>query len=104
MEQEQHKKPEEPKVITFRVFDMPVDLFKDYVAFAKLYHENKMWKVLEKGMELIKEEEKQIRALDAAQVGTRLTFLEDRMVAVEKELFKEEPSDRIPKTIGSRRK
>jgi len=92
-------KKKEPEIVCFRIFDMPVELVKEYVAFAKLYHENKVWKVLERGMELMKLEEKKLKT----QIDTRVTALEERVMELEKTVYNDEQNGEV-RTIGSRRK
>ena len=94
MEKKQNEKNVK-KAITFRVFDMPVELFQDYVAYAKLYFDNSMWKVLKKGMELIKSDE----ARTKSQYEERLIRLEDRVASLEKEMY-QDPRERGVKTFG----
>ena len=92
------EKQEKKEVITFRIYDMPVELFKEYVAYAKLYFDNQMWKVLEKGMELIKLDE----AKKKTEFENRLTKLEDRVASLEKDVFQTDPREREVKTLGKR--
>lgn len=37
------------------VYEVPVELIKQYISLAKLFFDNKMWKALEEGMRLILE-------------------------------------------------
>ena len=96
----QEKQHNEKKIITFRVFDMPVEDFKDWVAYAKLYFDNQMWKALHKGLELIKADEAKIKG----ELDTRITLLEERMAKVEQTVYQNDDWDekRNPKTLGNR--
>lgn len=43
--------------VDFKVYDMPISLIQKYISMAKLRYDNQVWKVLEKGMKLMQEEE-----------------------------------------------
>ena len=60
---------------SFKIYDMPVELVNQLISYAKLYHDNEVWQVIEKGMNLIMNESKEWKIL----VDTRLTALEDRV-------------------------
>ena len=94
------EKKEEKKIVTFKVFDMPLELFKEYIMYAKLYFDNQMWKVLKHGMKLIKTEEERKKT----EYDNRLTILEDRMAKVEQTVYQDNGWDekRNPKTLGKR--
>lgn len=74
---------------TFKIYDCPTELISKYISFAKLHFGNQVWKVMEKGMNLILEEEKEWRI----QTEKRLTLLEDAV-------FKKQEEDKGPITFG----
>jgi len=78
----ERKKPEEigkisleRNVRTWKIYNMPVELINQYISYAKLYFNNEVWRVLEKGMKLIKEEETEWKV----QVEKRLRALEEEV-------------------------
>jgi hypothetical protein len=59
----------------WRVYNCPTNLISKYVSYAKLHFGNEVWKVLEKGMNLIMEEEGEWRI----SVEKRLKLIEDKL-------------------------
>ena len=68
---------------------MPVDLINKYVSYAKLYFNNEVWRVLEKGMKLIMQEETEWKIQ-----------VEKRLSALEAVVFKSKPEEEEVKTFG----
>lgn len=58
---------------TWKIYDCPVDLINKYISYAKLHFDNQVWKVMEKGMNLIMNEETEWKVT----VEKRLQALED---------------------------
>ena len=48
-----HKNDIFPERVDFRIFDCPRKLVDWYISYAKLHHDNKMWKVLEEAQKLL---------------------------------------------------
>ena len=71
---------------TFKVFDCPVELIGKYISYAKLHFDNHVWKVLEKGMQLIMDEETSWKV----QTEKRLALLEDKVFKKNKDDEEEE--------------
>ena len=67
-------------VRSFRIYDCPVELINKCISYSKLYFDNQVWKVLEKGMNLIMNEEMDWRI----SVENRLATLEQRLELSEK--------------------
>ena len=65
----------------WRIYNCPVDLINQYISYAKLYFNNEVWRVLEKGMKLIMQEETEWKV----QVEKRLSALEQSVFKKEKE-------------------
>jgi len=80
---------------TFKVYDCPIELINKHISYAKLHFDNQVWKVMEKGMNLILEEQSEWRF----KVEKRLELLENTVFKEKKE---EEESE-IPKTFGGRK-
>lgn len=78
---------------TFKIYDCPTELINKYISYAKLYHDNQVWQVMERGMKLLMEEEKEWRI----QVEKRLKLLEDSV-------FKEKDNEEEPLTFGGVKK
>lgn len=65
----------ERSVRIFKVYDCPVELINKYISYAKLHFGNQVWKVMEKGMNLIMNEQSEWKVT----VDTRLKALEDKV-------------------------
>ncbi len=65
----------ERDIRTFKVYDCPTKLINKYISYAKLHFDNQVWKVMEKGMNLIMNETSEWKV----SVDTRLKALEDRV-------------------------
>jgi len=72
----------------WRVYDCPTDLINKYISYAKLYEDNQVWKVLERGMRLLMKEEDDWKQ----SVERRIKSLEDKINNKEIE---------TPKTFGN---
>lgn len=69
----------ERKKRTFKVYDMPIGLIDRLISYAKLYHGNQVWKVVEEGMDLLQAKETSWKVMT-----------DIRLDKLEKEVFEKE--------------
>ena len=92
--------PKEPvaNVDKLIVYDVPINLIKQYISMAKLFCDNKMWKALERGMELMLAEYSGQRTEWQQKFELRLSNVETALNALLLERREGEPKEL--KTFG----
>jgi len=99
MEREMVRKLHAGKVIISpKLHDIDMETWNEYLAYAKLYFDGMVAKVMQKGLELIKLDE----AKQKTEYDNRLTSVEDRLQKVEKSVYQdnEHETPELPKTFG----
>ena len=99
MEKEMTKRLHAGKVIISpKLHDISLEIWNELLAYSKLYFDGKVSGVIEKGLELLKEDE----ARQKTEYENRLASVEDRMAKLEKAVYqdKEHELPEMPKTFG----
>lgn len=99
MEKEMNRKIHAGKVIISpKLHDISLEIWNEYLAYAKLYFDGMVSKVMEKGLELIKIDEEKRKT----EYDNRLTSLEDRFQKLEKAVYQDNEHEKpeMPKTFG----
>jgi len=91
------KKPEGDKLV---IYDMPLDLIKQWISLTKLFFDNKMWKAMEEAMVLMKDKYSG-KSNNFEELSTRIDNVEHALNALLLER-KKEPEE--IKTFGGGRK
>jgi len=80
---------------TWKIYDCPVELIKQYIAYARIHFDNQVWKVLEKGMKLILEKDKECKEW-RDDIERRVRELEKKIAL----LTVKEEKEEVPATFG----
>lgn len=97
------KKEEKQQRVDLKVYDVPIELKNKYMSMAKLDYDNKMWKVLEAGMEnLIDERNNKVSELEdeVQSLQKQIVHLKTQVEQIQSENSKDDKSD-TPQTFGS---
>lgn len=90
------------ETVDFKIYDVPVELKNKYISLAKLDYDNQVWKVLERGMELINDE----RRTKVQRLQEQIAELNERIDTLERtvnDFVKEEKGNGdvdAPTTLG----
>ncbi len=98
-EKEIHRRIHAGKVIISpKLHDISLELWNEYLAYAKLYYDGMVSKVMQRGLELIKLEESRQKT----EYDNRLTSVEDRLQKLEKSVYQDNEHEKpeMPKTFG----
>ena len=82
------------------VYDMPIDLIKQYISISKLFYNNQMWRALQDGMKLLlaeKENKKPEWQENTEKLTLELLRRVDNVEIVLNKLLTEHNQDEKPK-------
>jgi len=99
MEKEMVRKLHAGKVIISpKLHDIDLETWNEYLAYAKLYFDGMVSKVMQRGLELIKIDEERKKT----EYDNRLTTVEDRLQKLEKAVYQDNEHEKpdMPKTFG----
>lgn len=84
-------------IISPKLHDIPLHVWEDYLAYARLYYDGKVSSFMKDLLELFKKHE----AKEKDQYEDRLRSLEDRMAELEKSVYHDKEHDNNkPKTFA----
>lgn len=92
----------EINTVDMKIYDMPIELKNKYISMAKLDYDNKVWKVLEKGMQKLEEERNdKIPRLeeDIDSLQKQVVLLKTKIDELEQQDVTDNRQD-APKTFG----
>jgi len=88
---------------TFKIFDVPNWLINEYIAYAKLYTNNQVWKVMDQGMQLLQNDMVSIQDLEKAQLEFQQA-VHDEIKALKEEIKRIKGGEKEIKTFKGRLK